>query len=43
MATCWEILELAPTEDERSIKRAYAKKLKAVHPEDDPEGFKPLR
>lgn len=43
MGTCWEILEIEPTEDERSIKRAYAKKLKIVHPEDDPDGFKHLR
>jgi hypothetical protein len=43
MASCWEILELEPTTDEREIKRAYAKRLKIVNPEDDAEGFKELR
>ncbi|MEI7026057.1 J domain-containing protein [Paenibacillus sp. y28] len=39
----WEILGIDPTEDVREIKRAYAKRLKVYHPEDDPEGFQRLR
>ncbi len=39
----WQELELAPTQDKKSVKRAYAKKLKITSPEKDPEGFKKLR
>ncbi len=39
----WSILEIEPTDDVRSIKSAYAKKLKIYHPEDDPEGYQQLR
>ncbi|QAA33420.1 J domain-containing protein [Clostridium manihotivorum] len=39
----WEILEIEPTEELSVIKKAYAKKLKVYHPEDDPEGFQKLR
>ncbi|MBM6616604.1 J domain-containing protein [Bacillus suaedaesalsae] len=39
----WEILGIEPTQDHSSIKKAYAKKLKVYHPEDDPEGFQRLR
>ncbi len=39
----WEYLGLAPTDDLRALKRAYAKKLRVTPPEDDPEGFKRLR
>jgi len=39
----WSTLEIEPTEDKKSIKKAYAKKLKSCKPEKDPEGFKKLR
>lgn len=39
----WEFLNLEPTTDLKAIKRAYAKKLKIHHPEDDPEGYQKLR
>lgn len=39
----WEILGIEPTDNQSTIKKAYAKKLKVYHPEDDPEGFQRLR
>lgn len=39
----WEILGIAPTPDIKSIKRAYAVKLKLTHPQDDPVAFQNLR
>jgi len=39
----WNVLEVAPTEEISIIKKAYAKKLKIYHPEDDPEGYQILR
>jgi len=39
----WEVLEFEPTSEVAAIRKAYAKKLRSVHPEDDPEGFKALR
>lgn len=39
----WEELGIDATGDARAIRKAYAQRLKQVHPEDDPEGFKRLR
>ncbi|MDQ0233152.1 J domain-containing protein [Metabacillus malikii] len=39
----WGILDIEPTDDTSQIKKAYAKKLKQHHPEDDPEGYQRLR
>lgn len=39
----WDILEIDPTENVSIVKKAYAKKLKLHHPEDDPEGYQKLR
>lgn len=39
----WTILGLEPTQDVSAIKRAYAQKARACHPEEDPEGFLELR
>lgn len=39
----WSILEIEPTTETSIIKKAYAKKLKIFHPEDDPAGYQKLR
>ncbi len=39
----WEILGIDPTIENSAIKKAYARKLKIYHPEDDPQGFQALR
>ena len=41
--SCWQRLHLEPTNDVRAVKRAYAKCLKQIRPEDDPVGFQALR
>ena len=42
-AAHWTRLGLEPTTDNTSIRRAYARELKLVHPEEDPAGFQALR
>ncbi len=39
----WEQLGINPTADEREIRRAYVRRLKLTHPEDDPLGFQKQR
>ncbi|HDR1022111.1 TPA: hypothetical protein QB352_001372 [Pasteurella multocida] len=41
--SCWVLLGIEPTYDEREIRRAYAKKLKITRPDDDPEAYQRLR
>lgn len=42
-STIWDLLGVPPGSDRKAIRRGYAARLKEVHPEDDPEGFKALR
>jgi curved DNA-binding protein CbpA len=39
----WSVLEIKPTDDVGTIKKAYAKKLKLHYPEEDPVGHQTLR
>lgn len=39
----WEFLEISPTMDVKVIKRAYARKLRDAHPEDEIEAFQSLQ
>ena len=41
--SCWQVLEIEPTNDEASIKKAYAKLLKHNKPDKNPDGFRQLR
>ncbi len=41
--TIWDILEISQTNNKKEIKRAYSKKAKLVHPEDNPNEFMELR
>lgn len=42
-AEAWVVLGIAPTDDERAIKRAYSALLKGIDVDRDPEGFIRLR
>lgn len=39
----WDLLGIEPTSDVRAIKKAYARQLKAIDPEADPQAFVALR
>lgn len=39
----WQLLDLTPDADERSIKRAYARLLKNHRPDENPDAFQRLR
>jgi hypothetical protein len=41
--SCWQILGIECTSDSRTIKRAYAARLKETRPDQDPRGFQALR
>uniref|UniRef100_UPI0025D270D6 J domain-containing protein n=1 Tax=Psychrobacter sp. TaxID=56811 RepID=UPI0025D270D6 len=41
--SCWDILGIEATNDERVIKKAYALKLRDNKPDKNPTGFKALR
>ena len=43
MTDIWVVLDIEPTSDASVIRKAYAKKLKVHHPEDDPAGYQRLR
>lgn len=43
MADFWSVLGLEPVQDVSAIKRAYARKARECHPEEDPESFLRLR
>lgn len=40
---CWHILQILPTDDERAIRRAYAKLLKHTRPDEDAAAYQALR
>ncbi|WP_419210255.1 J domain-containing protein [Providencia manganoxydans] len=39
----WEILDIAPTVDEKEIRRAYARQVKKYRPDSHPEEYQQLR
>ncbi|MEK9764900.1 MAG: DUF805 domain-containing protein [Thalassolituus sp.] len=41
--SCWQVLGLEPTHDQRAIKKAYRALLKEHGPEDDPDMFMRIR
>lgn len=43
MTSHWEILDLEPTQDERLLRRAYAKQLKTIDQDLEPQRFIQLR
>ncbi|MFB0872049.1 MULTISPECIES: hypothetical protein [unclassified Sphingobium] len=42
-AAAWRLLAIAPTDDKRAIRSAYAARLKAIDPDADRDGFAALR
>lgn len=40
--TYWTLLQIAPTQEEDDIRRAYARRLRDFRPDEDPEGFQRL-
>ncbi|MEM7077012.1 MAG: hypothetical protein AAF513_00160 [Pseudomonadota bacterium] len=43
MNDAWAILGIAPTDDRKAIRRAYAARLKQTRPDKDPNGYQALR
>ncbi len=43
MKTWWDTLDISQDADVRSVKRAYAAKLKTIRQDEDPKGFMELR
>ena len=43
MNNIWETLGIEPTEDIKTIKEAFSKRSKEVHPEENPEEFQELK
>lgn len=43
MNTCWQILNIAPTNDSRAIRKAYAALLKTTRPDDNAAAYQTLR